>query len=375
MIYLLIILFVLLLFLTYLPLQKTYEQIYNDKIERIALMENQDFRDSLQARRYSPLHVLPAVKWHSNFDTIEGSSNCFSVPTLVTTINTGTFNCNAVCNDDRAVYFFVNPSDMFVVNGTRLISGGYCTMNSVPRNCNSETSLIIHSVNQWTCIAEDPRYYAGEGNLMQIAGRQHSDHILPEDIDKIVLYDNLLDRRVDPMTNTFRHSWDDIMESGQRRFEVKCDALDIKHNQMFVNPYNAIECLPNVCTSVQWAHRNVVPDFKEGVCDCGDFNTTRVQHIEENDPSSQCASIVNRMNRNERSYSFRVDCLSMDTPIAQFKDTKLLCPPYMFNQNTDFAYTFTLNGVIPLSGNGIHEPTTRLYTDTRNRVSWNDVTK
>nr|QGY99290.1 PIF-1 [Cydia pomonella granulovirus] len=371
MLILTIILFVLFLFLHYLPLYHAHQQIHYETVARNQLLDDDDYRESMHRRRYAPLHTLPTVRWHSNFDTIGGS--CFSVPTLVTTSNTGTFDCTAVCNDERAVYFFVNPHDKFIVNGARLVSGGYCTVNSVPRHCNSETSLIMHSVNQWTCIAEDPRFYAGEGNLIQVAGRQHSDEVLPEEMDKIVLWDNVTGAPVNPVVNTFRYSWDDRMEDGSRRFEVKCGALDQRHNEMFLNPYNEIECLPNVCTSVQWAHRDVKPVFDGGVCDCGDVNMTRVEHIDVNDRSSKCAAIVNRLDGVERSYSFRVDCLSLDTPITEFAENKLLCPPEIFNQNTDFAYTFTLHGVVPLSGNGIDEPTTGLWRDTRNRVVWNSV--
>ncbi|AKN80720.1 per os infectivity factor 2 [Diatraea saccharalis granulovirus] len=366
-----IILFVLFIFLLYSPLQRTYEQIYKEKVLRNKLLNDEAFREGMRQRRYAPLHTLPTVRWYNNFDTLEGSSSCFSIPTLVTNTDSGTFDCVSVCNDERAVYFFVGPNDKFVVNGALLASGGYCTLNSVPKNCNTETSLILYSVNQWTCIAEDPRFFAGTSNLIQIAGRQHNNHTLAEDIEKNVLWDNMLNRVVNPNVNTFRNSWDDMMPDGRRRFEVRCGALDTQHNEMFLNPFNPIECLPNVCTVVNWAHRDVKPDFRRGVCECGDINVTRVQHINQNDPTSQCASNVNRLNENERSYTFRVECLSLDTPIELFSEDKFLCPPGIFNQNTDFSFRFVLNGVIPLSGNGIHEPTTRLWRDTRNRVIWN----
>nr|UYX49673.1 PIF-2 [Darna trima granulovirus] len=367
------IIFVLFMFLLYKPLHETYTQIKQDVIERNVIIDNDEFIENMTRRRYTPLHALPAVKWLNNFDTLEGSSNCFSVPTLVTVSNTGAFDCTAVCNDPRAVYFYVSPHDIFIVNGSRLMSGGYCTMNSTPRNCNSETSLILYSVNQWTCIAEDPRFYAGEGNLIQIAGRQHSDRILPEDINKIVLWDNEFNRPVNPVVNTFRYSWDDLMIDGRRRFEVHCNALDSNHNLMLNNPFNTIECLPNVCTSVQWVHTDVKPKFEKGICDCGDPNITRVEHIDLNDQSSKCASITNRLIENQRQYTFRIECLSLDTPINQYSPNKLMCPPDIFNQNTDFAYSFTLEGVIPLSGNGIDEPTTQLWSDTRSRVAWKSV--
>ncbi|AGQ20283.1 pif-2 [Clostera anastomosis granulovirus A] len=373
MLFLFLILFVLYIFVTYLPLHNAHATMTRDAADRNALLLDKDFRESVRRRRYAPLHTLPNLKWHNTLDTIEGSSSCFSLPTLVTLENVGTFDCTAVCNDDRALYFYVHPHDKYVVNGSMLMSGGYCTMNSVPRNCNGETSLVLHSVNQWTCIAEDPRYFAGEGNLEQVAGRQHIDQVLSEEVDKIVLWDRKLNRRVNPVMNTFRSDWDELMDDGERRFEVRCDALDVRHNLMFVNPLNEIECLPNVCTSVQWVHRDVRPAFDTGVCDCGDISTTRVQHIDEGDLGSRCASIVNRLNRDDREYYFRVDCLSMDTPITEYGEDKLMCPPEVFNQNTDYAYTFRMRGVIPLSGNGIDEPTTRLWRDTRSRVVWNNV--
>lgn len=369
------IIFVLCVLLLYKPLYVAHKNVYDEKLERNELLNDEEFRESVRRRRYAPLHILPTFRWYNNFDTLEGSSNCFSLPIMVTTTDEGVFDCTAVCNDERAVYFFVRPTDVFIINGSRLMSGGYCTMNSVPRNCNTETSLIVHSVNQWTCIAEDPRYFAGESNMIQMAGRQHSDQILPEELDKIVLYDNLLQRPVDITRNTFRTSWQDIVVSDvdgseKPRFEVRCDALDIRHNRMFNNPLNTIECLPNVCTSVQWVHRDVKPIFETGECDCGDVNTTRVEHIDQHDSSSRCAGVTNRLNTTENSYQFRVNCLSLDTLVSEYTPHKHLCPPDLFNQNTDFAFVVVLNGVVPLSGNGLDEPTTRLWRETRNRIVW-----
>nr|ANY57433.1 hypothetical protein PhopGVgp044 [Phthorimaea operculella granulovirus] len=362
----LVIIFVLFIFIMYIPLHKAYTNMYEDAVERnLFLEENREPRP-----RYAPLHTLPTLRWHASFNT----TGCFSVPTRVTDTDYGTFDCTLICDNPSAVYFFVHEHDMYIVNGEKLPSGGYCTLNSVPRNCNSETSIILHSVNQWTCIAEDPRYFAGEANLLQIAGRQHSTQILSEDLDKIVLYDKLLNRVVNPSINTFRQSWDETMENGSRRFQVVCDqARDIHYNQLFTNPLNPIECLPNVCTNVNFVHRDVKPVFERGICDCGSANITRVEHIDINDPSSKCASITNR--RNGHDYNFRVECLSLDSPITEYTHDKLMCPPSIFNQNTDFAYTFTLRGVVPLSGNGIDEPTTRLYRETRNRINWNDLNR
>lgn len=370
---LVVVLFVLVVFLLYAPLHRAHSKIREEVTKREALLNDQEFRNTVRNRRYVPLHTLPTVRWHSNFDTVEGSSSCFSVPTLVTTYDTGNFDCAAVCSDDRAVYFYVAPNDVFVVNGSVLRSGGYCSLNSIPRNCNRETSVILYSVNQWTCIADDPRYFAGEANLMQVAGRQHSDMILPTHADRNVLWDNRFDREVNPLSNTFRYSWDDTMEDGRRRFEVRCNALDIHHNKMILNPLNEIECMPNVCTNVHWVHPDVRPNFATGICDCGNRNTTRVENIDASDRSSRCAAVTNRVVASDRDYNFRVECLSLDTPVTEYRKHKLLCPPDIFNQNTDFAYTFTLNGVVPLSRNGIDEPTTRLWRDTRGRVAWNMV--
>lgn len=372
MLWLATLLIVLLLFALIAPFKQTFDAIRADTEERAALLNDEEYREYMRQRRYAPLHTLPALRWHSNFDTLDDNASCFSVPTLVTVLNDTHYDCSAVCNDERAVYFFVDDTDKFIVNGVRLARGGYCTTNAVPRNCNKDTSLIMHSVNQWTCIAEDPRVFAGVGNVIQIAGKQHSRDILASDLDKIVLWDNLLNRRVNPLVNSMRRTWDDKMEDGRWRFEVRCDARDSRFNQMFVNPYNRLECLPNVCTFVNHVHNSVKPNFRTGECDCGDVNQSRVQHVVEDDPRSKCAAIVDRLDTVTNAYNFRVDCLSLDTPVSEFAENKLLCPPEIFNINTDFAYTFSLRGVIPRSGNGIHEPTARLWRDTQTRVRWND---
>nr|QKV50198.1 ORF37 protein [Plutella xylostella granulovirus] len=360
------VLVLLFIYLMYHPLHMAFYDVVDDAEERNRLLNDETFRRQLRDRRYAPLHTLPSVSVN-----VDGpATGCFSTPTLVTRNDVPSFDCSAVCGTEASAYFYVDEHRKVAVDGVLLGVGGYCTTNSVPRLCNSETSILLYGANQWTCIAEDPRYFAGEANMIQMAGRQHSELVNGEQLRKNVLWDNLLNVEVNPTANTLRRGWDDVMEDGKRRFEVRCDALDLKHNAMFVNPYNAIECLPNVCTDVNHAHPDVRPDFVTGFCECGDQNVTRVRHIQEEDRTTKCASIVNRVHRDANTADFRVDCLSLDSPVSSFSRDKLLCPPSIFNTNSDFAYTFTLRGVNNVSGNGIHEPTYRLWADTRSRIRW-----
>lgn len=355
------------------PMQIAYETIrgrqidYENRIdERINYMQN-----VLGRRRYVPLSSLPNIDFGATLETIsEGEIRCLSVPAFVSRFNTPNFDCTEMCDDPSATYFYVGPFDRFVVNGEMLTSGGYCTTNSVPRQCNRETSVIVHGLNQWTCIAEDPRYFAGEQNMVQTAGRQHVDSIRPDQIDRIVLFDRQLGMPVDVSRNTFRSHWDETLSDGSRRFEVRCDARDINNNSMFINPLNPIECLPNVCTNVQYVHPAVRPDFERGVCDCGDPDVTRVVHVDPNDPSSMCASIVHNLNQKELTYEFRIDCINMNTPVSRIRTNMLLCPEHLMESTGDAAYTFVMPGAFPMSTNGIEEPNYRLWLDVRNRVNF-----
>jgi hypothetical protein len=296
-----------------------------------------------------------------------------SMPMFVSEIDLPLFDCSQVCDNPAAVYFFVDDTDTFVVNGVRLSRGGYCTTNSMPRNCNRETSVVLMSWNQWTCIAEDPRYFAGTNNMIQVAGRQHFDRILPGDGDRNVLFDRRLGREVNVATNTFRSSWDELMADGTRRFEMRCNARDSNHNQMFVNPLNPLECLPNVCTNVSHVHPSVRPVFETGECECGNEAVTRVTHIVPGDPTSKCASIVDGFNRTTASHHFRVECINLHSSVLDFAPNKLLCPTDIFNTQTDAAFAFEVPGSYPLSGNGIDEPTHRFYMDTKSRVNYSDT--
>ncbi|AKN80672.1 Per os infectivity factor 2 [Perigonia lusca single nucleopolyhedrovirus] len=372
--YVLVVLIVLFIFILYFPMYRAYTIIKDEQTEYNNTVQDRiDYmRNVLNRRRYVPLETLPTIKFDTSLGTInDGELKCMSMPIFVGVSDTPNFDCSIVCDNPAAVYFFVGEYDKFVVNGQMLTRGGYCTTNSVPRNCNRETSVILHSLNSWSCIAEDPRYFAGTHNMVQVAGRQHIDRIAPGQADRNVLYDNLLGRVVDVSRNTFRRNWDELMEDGRRRFEMRCNALDDKGNRMFVNPLNPIECLPNVCTNVNGVHESVKPNFETGECDCGDFNITRVQHIVPDDKTSMCASIVNEFDRDNLSHKFRVECLNLDTPVSQYSAFKLLCPSNVFTQNTDNAFMFVLPGTFPISGNGIYEPTHRLYMDTRSRVSYN----
>jgi archaellum component FlaF (FlaF/FlaG flagellin family) len=370
---LLIILVVIFIFLLLRPIHEVYDVIksaqtrYNETLQnRIDYMQN-----ILQRRNYVPLENLPNINFNTNLGTINGGEiKCLSVPIYVGESETPNFDCTQLCENPSASYFFVGEYDKFVVNGQLLVRGGYCTTSSVPRACNRETSVILYSLNQWTCIAEDPRYYAGPQNMTQVAGRQHFDKIAPGQSSRNILFDKLLGMEVSVARNTFRSNWDELMPDGTRRFEMRCNALDNHNNRMFVNPLNPIECLPNVCTNVNYVHPDVKPNFETGECDCGDFNVTRVKHITPNDKTSMCASIVDTFNFELMSHQFRVECTNLDMSVNDYDRFKLLCPGNTFTQNTDNAYTFILPGSFPLSGNGFDEPTYRLFMETRNRINY-----
>ncbi|AIU41352.1 pif-2 [Sucra jujuba nucleopolyhedrovirus] len=374
---LLLVLVFIFTFLLYKPVYDSYHKIrkaqidYNELLDdRIVFMEN-----VLKRRHYVPLENLPRINFNTNLGTLnEGELKCLSVPIYVGPTETANFDCTTLCDNPSAVYFFVGEFDRFVVNGQLLVRGGYCTTNSVPRNCNRETSVIVHSLNQWSCIAEDPRYFAGAQNMVQVAGRQHFDRIAPGQSNRNILFDRLLGMEVDVSRNTFRSDWDEQMPDGSgRRFEMRCNALDHHNNRMFVNPFNPIECLPNVCTNVNYAHPDVKPNFETGECECGDINVTRMRHITPGDRTSMCASIVDTFDRDSMSHSFRVDCTNLDMSVAEYSRLRPLCPGNTFVQNTDNAYTFVLPGSFPLSGNGLDEPTHRIYMETKNRINFDIV--
>ncbi|AKN81074.1 Per os infectivity factor 2 [Lonomia obliqua multiple nucleopolyhedrovirus] len=353
----------------YLHIKQT-QQYYNDTLE-----DRMDYIELvMRQRHYVPIESLPHIRFDTNLHTLNNDSlKCMSMPMFVSEIDLPMFDCSQICDNPAAVYFFVSETDTFIINGNKLSTGGYCTTNSVPRNCNRETSVILMSLNQWTCIAEDPRYFAGANNMTQVAGRQHFNSILPGESNKNILFDRLLGREVNVSSNTFRRSWDELLDDGLRRFEMRCNARDNNNNVMFVNPLNPLECLPNVCTNVNNVHPDVKPIFETGECDCGDQAITRVTHIIPNDKTSACASIVDELDKETASYKFRIDCVNLYTRVSEFSGNKLLCPSDIFDTNTDAAFAFEVPGSYPLSGNGIDEPTHRFYMDTKFRINYIDV--
>ncbi|ABF50357.1 pif-2 [Antheraea pernyi nucleopolyhedrovirus] len=365
-----------LLYIVFWPFYQAYQHInHAQRYYNSTLTDRMEYIEAVMRRRhYVPMEALPSVRFDTNLGTLAGESiKCMSMPTYVSEIDLPLFDCSAVCENSAAVYFFVGEGDTFVINGHRLPVGGYCTTNSVPRDCNRETSVVLMSLNQWTCIAEDPRYFAGTGNMTQLAGRQHFDRILPGQSDRNVLFDRLMGREVNIARNTFRRSWDELLEDGSRRFEMRCNARDINSNLMFLNPLNPLECLPNVCTNVSHVHSSVRPNFETGECECGDEAVTRVRHVVPGDRTSVCASIVDGLDTSTASHRFRVECLNTYTPVDRFSGNKLLCPSDTFDSNTDAAFAFEVPGSYPLSGNGLDEPTHRLFLDARSRVQFNDV--
>lgn len=370
---LLFVLLVIFLYVLYRPMHLAWRFMYNAQREYNETIDDRiDYmQEVLRRRQYVPLHSLPNINFNTNLGTInDGELKCLSVPVFVGPVETPNFDCTETCDNPSAFYFFVGEYDKFVVNGELLDRGGYCTTNSIPRNCNRETSVILHGLNQWTCIAEDPRYFAGPQNMSQVAGRQHADRIFPGQINRNILFDRLLGTEVDVSRNTFRSHWDELLPDGTRRFEMRCNALDDHENRMFLNPLNPIECLPNVCTNVRRVALSVRPNFSTGECECGDVNETRVTHIVPGDKTSMCAAVVDRFNRDLMSHQLRVDCITRDMPMSKWHKDMILCPPDVFVQNSDNAFYFTLPGSFPISETGVYEPTYRFYMQTRNRVNY-----
>ncbi|AXR98118.1 hypothetical protein [Helicoverpa assulta nucleopolyhedrovirus] len=370
---LLFVLLVIFLYVLYRPMHLAWRLMYKAQREYNETIDDRiDYmKEVLRRRQYVPLHSLPNINFNTNLGTInDGELKCLSVPVFVGPVETPNFDCTETCDNPSAFYFFVGEYDKFVVNGELLDRGGYCTTNSIPRNCNRETSVILHGLNQWTCIAEDPRYFAGPQNMSQVAGRQHADRIFPGQIGRNILFDRLLGTEVDVSRNTFRSHWDELLPDGTRRFEMRCNALDEYENRMFLNPLNPIECLPNVCTNVRRVALSVRPNFSTGECECGDVNETRVTHIVPGDKTSMCAAVVDRFNRDLMSHQLRVDCITRDMPMSKWHKDMILCPPDVFVQNSDNAFYFTLPGSFPISETGVYEPTYRFYMQTRNRVNY-----
>nr|QBM79106.1 pif-2 [Helicoverpa armigera nucleopolyhedrovirus] len=370
---LLFVLLVIFLYVLYRPMHLAWRLMYKAQREYNETIDDRiDYmQEVLRRRQYVPLHSLPNINFNTNLGTInDGELKCLSVPVFVGPVETPNFDCTETCDNPSAFYFFVGEYDKFVVNGELLDRGGYCTTNSIPRNCNRETSVILHGLNQWTCIAEDPRYFAGPQNMSQVAGRQHADRIFPGQIGRNILFDRLLGTEVDVSRNTFRSHWDELLPDGTRRFEMRCNALDDHENRMFLNPLNPIECLPNVCTNVRRVALSVRPNFSTGECECGDVNETRVTHIVPGDKTSMCAAVVDRFNRDLMSHQLRVDCITRDMPMSKWHKDMILCPPDVFVQNSDNAFYFTLPGSFPISNTGVYEPTYRFYMQTRNRVNY-----
>jgi hypothetical protein len=364
---------ILFLYLFFLPAITVNDGITATQLQYMANMEaNRDHINAVLTNRpYAPFELLPQINLNANLGHLNQTLLCFQTPIRVSSDRQENYNCALACGHPQAQYFFVEETDVFVVNGDVLQSGGYCTTSTIPENCNRETSIVLFSNNQWTCIAEDPRYFAGMANAQQVAGRQHPQLIRPGTEQNNVLIDRLLAHEVDVSRNTFRQSWDELMEDGTRRFVVVCNALDRNNNLMFVNPLNPIECLPNVCTNVSNVHGDVKPNFATGECDCGDYLVTRVTHVDANDPSSICASIVNTFDEETNTYTFRRDCLLPFDPVTKLDTARVFCPPGIFNAQTDGAYSVQLRGVQAQDpALSVHDFTNRQYLELKERIDF-----
>lgn len=191
--------------------------------------------------------------------------------------------CKNKCGGVGELYT-IYDTDEFYQDGEKLIPGVYCILN--PPDCNLKTSYVIATVNSRVCRSKFPNLFGGEAGSIITAC---NDEKYPA--TGSVLWDYANNEAVNVNTINMTHE-DETLEDGSFRF--RCKYTETANGNPFIeNPISRFHPIDDVCNRTIYrasydVHAVVNPT--DWYCECGDFSTTRVKHLNESDPKSTCTS-------------------------------------------------------------------------------------
>lgn len=253
----------------------------------------------------SGINNIPNLNIISTNAAVSTANACGKGPVHIGSSGTDQ-DCIRTCANSSASVINVAEGETYIYESAILQSGANCIIGPRPE-CNMKTSFAMMTINSIICRSKFPDIVGGPlgTNVVACNNKQIND---PQNY----LWDYKYNKKFDPLTTDMLDP-NEVLNDGSFRFQCKFNGYDIRQNKYMQHPLNRFHPFRNYCASeIYAAHPNVKTIFKDDntfICDCGDYNETRVKHIDSNNLMSVCSNI---------SYSDEQD----------IKDRRILTVPY-----------------------------------------------
>lgn len=283
----------------------------------------------------SGINNIPNLNIITNNNAIKTANQCGQGPVYIGD-NGNDQDCIRICENSsaHAVNVSNDPSSIEYFNdGKQLKAGVYCSIGPRPE-CNTKTTQVIMTVNSVTCRSKYPDLVGGPLGNTIIACNNNKIYD-PHNI----LWDNRENEPFSPYTTIF-DDVNEMIDENTYRFTCKFDGYDENKNKYIESPLNRFHPYRNYCAQfIYAAHPDVQTKFIDNnqsfICDCGDFEVTRVQNLYKDFPQSPCSNIQQDdkvIVRNKRQVTIPYKCFTLFSPITDV-GTSFPCPNEQFTRD------------------------------------------
>uniref|UniRef100_A0AAU8GEY1 PIF-2 n=1 Tax=Faxonius propinquus nudivirus TaxID=3139431 RepID=A0AAU8GEY1_9VIRU len=249
---------------------------------------NIDFlnKSLIELKNANALVNLPNINIITNNSEVDNIQQCKDGPIFLgeTNSNKNYENiCKNSCGYNASVVYITNEVEYYS-NDQKLTEGVWCILNNI--ECNPKTGYVISTINSKLCKSKYPRMFGGEAAMDIIAC---NNELYPA--TGSVLWDTANNEAVNPLTIIMTHE-DETIVDGTYRFVCKFSESD-RGNPYIPHPKDRFHPIIDPCNkTITRASYNVHTTISENnwFCECGDFNETRVKHLDESNVKSTCTS-------------------------------------------------------------------------------------
>jgi hypothetical protein len=253
--------------------------------------------------------------------------------------------CANTCGGAGRLVTIESDQDEYYVNGTKLGIGVWCTVRPLP--CNLKTGYVVASINSYVCRPKYPNMFGGPTatNILacnnDVYGATGSQ-----------LWDYKFNVAVEPSTVIMTNE-NELLPDGEYRFRCKF-GRDTNRNAYVANPLNRFHPMRNWCNkTVPSAHPDVQLKITSNpntwICDCGDYQVTRVKNADPQNPQSTCSACILEYEGNlteERIKGLNIiyprPCFNVNSPYVQVL-SDCPCNPQAFVSITPFCDRMKFN--------------------------------
>lgn len=238
--------------------------------------------------------------------------------------------CKNTCGGAGQLLVVEGEND-YVFQNEFVKPGVYCTVE--PPNCNMNTGYIVATINSSKCVSKYPRLFGGESASTIIACNDEKHPSTGS-----ILWDYSNNEPVDPKTVLMTHE-NETLPDGSYRFRCKYNETQNK-NPYIAHPVDRFHPIVDKCNDTIYAasyavHANVTSTGWE--CDCGNFDETRVKHLDESNPKSTCTSCFREITGDK--FSLPYICFRESSPYTMPKNYQ---PCLEYSGNGNFCSTMDL---------------------------------